>query len=104
MSKFIAELIGTFIFVLVILCSIKNLNEMKSPGGIPFVIGIGLIVALFVNLGAGGDGHLNPAVTSVVFAKGDLTGSMFAGYVGSQIVGALLALAVYKALQLPKTP
>jgi aquaporin Z len=104
MSKFIAELIGTFIFVLVILCSIKNLNDLKSQSSIPIVIGIGLIAALFVNLGAGGDGHLNPAVTSAVFAKGDMTGSMFAGYVGSQIAGALLALTVYKALQLPKTP
>lgn len=104
MSKFVAELIGTFIFVLVILCSVKNLGDLKSPSSIPIVVGIGLIAGLFVNLGAGGEGHLNPAVSSVMFAKGSLTSSEFAGYVGSQVAGALLALGAYKALQLPKTP
>jgi glycerol uptake facilitator-like aquaporin len=104
MSKFIAELVGTFIFVLVILCSVKNLGDLKAPSSIPIVVGIGLIAGLFVNLGAGGNGHLNPAVSSVMLAKGDLSVSEFSGYVGSQVTGALLALAVYKALQLPKTP
>jgi aquaporin Z len=104
MSKFIAELVGTFIFVLVILCSIKNLSDLKSHSTIPIVVGLGLTVALFVSLGLGGDGHLNPAVSSVVLAKGELTTMSFAGYVGAQVAGALIALGVYKALQLPKTP
>jgi len=104
MSKFIAELIGTFIFVLVILCSIKNLGDLKTPAGIPIAVGIGLIAGMFVNIGSGGDGHLNPAVSSAVFANGSLSSSTFAGYVASQVAGALLALTVYKTLQMPKTP
>jgi len=71
---------------------------------IPAVIGLGLITGLFVNLGVGGDGHLNPAVSTAMLASGEISLSTFSGYVGSQVTGALLALSLYKVLQMPKTP
>lgn len=95
MSKYTAEFLGTFVFVLIILFSVRSLQK-SGTSLIPFVIGMGLIAGIFVSLGAGGDAHLNPAVSSVFLIKGDLTSSAFGGYVMSQLAGAVAAYLVYK--------
>lgn len=96
MSKYIAEFVGTFIFVSVILFSVRALTKSNTTFIIPFAVAIGLLAGIFVCIGAGGDAHLNPAVSAAFLAKGDLTTKMFAENVASQIGGALLAFLAYK--------
>lgn len=98
MSKYIAEFIGTFVFVSVILFSVKALSKTNSPSVVPFAVGLGLVAGIFVCLGAGGDAHLNPAVSSVFLAKGDLSIRAFSGYASCQIAGALFAFLIYKLI------
>lgn len=95
-SKCVAELLGTFVFVLVILFSIKWLNKNNAPFIVPCAIAVGLVAGILICLGMNGDAHLNPAVSGAFYAKGDLNLKQLCCYSGSQIVGALLAFVVYK--------
>jgi aquaporin Z len=83
--ELVAEFIGTFILVAVILVS-----------GEAIPIGAALATGIFLTSKISG-GHLNPAVSTIFFAKGDLTTTKYFGYVLFQILGALAALGFAKA-------
>lgn len=95
-TKFIAELVGTFIFVAVILFAIKTLSKSDNMSVVPLIVAIGLLAGIYVCMGAGGDAHLNPAVSTAFLAKGDITTKEFGYVVSGQIVGAILAFGLYK--------
>jgi glycerol uptake facilitator-like aquaporin len=88
-SKLFTELIGTFVFLFVILVT-----------GNPLAIAISLAAAIYFGIGISG-GHFNPAVTIMEFVKGDDSShvkdplAMF-GYILAQIAGGLLAFGFYK--------
>uniref|UniRef100_A0A6C0BGY2 Major intrinsic protein n=1 Tax=viral metagenome TaxID=1070528 RepID=A0A6C0BGY2_9ZZZZ len=78
--KILAELVGTFFFLSVILAT-----------GEAVPIGIALAAAIFMTAKMSG-GHLNPAVSTMMFAKGNIDASTYIAYVIAQIIGGLLAL------------
>jgi aquaporin Z len=98
-TKIIAEFVGTFVFLFVILQSgIYQISE--SPALQPFVIVLGLLVAIFM-VGSVSGGHFNPAVSVMMYLKGntevsDLTKLL--GYVIIQVLGGAAAYGVHKKL------
>jgi len=84
MQKYLAEFLGTLFFVYVILAT-----------GNPLAMAAALALAIFMTAGISG-GHINPAVSVVMAAKGRISTSELIPYVVSQIFGGLVALEVYK--------
>ena len=78
--KVLAELLGTFFFLSVILA---------TGEAIPIAIALG--AAIFMTAKVSG-GHLNPAVSTMMFAKGAIDSSTYISYVIAQVIGGLLAL------------
>lgn len=74
------EFIGTFVFLLVILVV-----------GQPIPIVIGLLAAILA-FGSISGGHMNPAVSAMMLAKGDIDLMTFVMYVVAQVLGGLAAL------------
>jgi aquaporin Z len=82
-SALLAEFLGTFILLSAILFT-----------GNPLFIAAGFLAAITIT-----GGHINPAVSLAMVAKGDLPAARFPGYAVAQIAGALAALAVFKQLK-----
>lgn len=80
LNNFIAEFIGTFIFVSVIL-----------RVGEPVPIALALLTAIHFGEKISG-GHYNPIVTGVMIANKKLQFSDAPMYLGGQVLGAALAL------------
>ena len=91
MLKYVAEFIGTFVFLSVILNAV---SKDASPAVAPIAIGIALITAIQLGGGISG-GHFNPAVSAMFAIKGDLHVDDFAPYVGAQLLGAVAAKYFY---------
>jgi aquaporin Z len=83
--KYLTEFIGTFIFLSVILST-----------GQAFPIGLALAVAIYFGGGISG-GHFNPAVSTMMAAKGKLSMMDLPWYILAQVLGGLAALAYYNA-------
>jgi glycerol uptake facilitator-like aquaporin len=79
----LAEFLGTFFFVAVILA---------TAGAQPIAVAVALLAAIYLAASFSG-GHINPAVSLAMFAKGTIGAPKLVGYVLSQAVGALLAVA-----------
>ena len=92
MTKYIAELIGTFFLVLTIGCTVIGGVAMA-----PLAIGAALMVMIFAGGHVSG-GHFNPAVTLAVFLRGRCTAKDVVPYWVFQIVGAVLASLAVKFL------
>jgi glycerol uptake facilitator-like aquaporin len=86
MLKYLVEFLGTFLFLSVIVAT-----------GQPVLIALALLAVILLG-GAISGGHFNPAVSVMFWAKGALTNADLAGYVISQGLGGLGALAVFNAL------
>ena len=84
LQKYLAEFIGTLIFVSVILVT-----------GNPWAIGAALALVIFLTASISG-GHMNPAVSLVMVASGALSTTDVLPYIVAQISGGLLALAIFK--------
>lgn len=82
----VAEFIGTFVFLSVILTV-----------GQPIPIVIGLLAAIYFSGHISG-GHCNPAVSTMMLAKGDLTLERYIAYVAAQILGGLVALLWWQSV------
>jgi glycerol uptake facilitator-like aquaporin len=83
-NKVVAEAVGTFAFLGVILA---------TGEAIPIAVALAAVIFLF---GKVSGGNFNPAVSAMLFAKGDMKASQFGAYVVAQVVGGLLALAWHK--------
>lgn len=86
MLKYLVEFLGTFLFISVVVAT-----------GQPVLIALALLAVILLG-GSISGGHFNPAISLMFWAKGALTNVDFSGYVVSQCLGALSALAVFKAL------
>ena len=84
LTKFVAEFVGTFVFLGVILAT-----------GEAIPIGLALAVVIFL-IGRVSGGHVNPAVSAILYAKGDISSSQFGSYVVAQVLGGLCALMWFK--------
>jgi aquaporin Z len=84
MAAPLAEFISTFILVSAIIIS-----------GQPILIAAALLGAISI-AGPISGGHLNPAVSTAFFMKGDISSGKFGSYVLAQVAGALAAVAFAK--------
>ena len=76
------ELVGTFVFVSVVLLSNSD----------PFLIAAGLVGAIVFSRHAG-PAHLNPAVSTALYVRRKITAMQYISYVTAQLIGAFIAVA-----------
>jgi aquaporin Z len=91
-NKYLAELVGTFILVILGSMSILGAGSMGLPPilTVPFGFGLGLLAAIFA-VGHVSGGHFNPAVTLGMYLDKRTSASDLVGYWAGQFVGAILA-------------
>jgi len=87
MNRYISEFIGTFFLVLAI-----------TMTGDPLVIGITLSIMVYAGANVSGS-HFNPAVTFGLLLKKKISVSDSVAYWVSQVLGALVAMAVFVILK-----
>jgi aquaporin Z len=85
-SSYLAEYLGTFFFILVIL----------SSGGNPLVIGGALALTIFIIASISG-GHVNPAVSIAMYLQGSMRPADLFSYIFAQFLGGMSAYYAYKA-------
>ena len=95
--KYLAELVGTFILVVVGSLSIVAAG-LVSPPVTPFLVapfgfGFGLLAAIQA-VGYISGGHFNPAVTLAALLDRRIDGMNALGYVVAQVIGAIAASGV----------
>lgn len=88
MQKYLAEFLGTMFFVYVVLAT-----------GNPLASGAALALVMLLAYRISG-GHMNPAVSVVMASKGKIGSSDLIPYIIAQIMGALVALEVFKRYKL----
>lgn len=93
MRKYLTEFIGTFFLVFTV-----GLTVVAGSPMAPLAIGSSLMIMVYMGGHISG-AHYNPAVSLAVFLRGRMaSGGEFAGYVVSQLLGAVAAaLATYAA-------
>jgi aquaporin Z len=93
--KYLAELVGTFLFMTIGYASVAALGVEQVPGllVVPFSFGFGLLAAIFA-VGHISGGHFNPAVTvaAVLDRRTETTDAI--GYILAQVIGAIAAAAI----------
>jgi MIP family channel proteins len=99
----LAELIGTFIFLLIGFMGVTAMITFMSVGGVPtvlpigFAFGLGLFAAIhFAGVVSGG--HFNPAVTIAALADRRIDVANATSYIVAQVVGGLAAALVLGAI------
>ena len=93
--KYLAELLGTFLFLTIGYASVAAFTAADAPGllVVPFSFSLGLLAAIFA-VGHVSGGHFNPAVTvAMVLDKRTLPVDA-AGYIVAQAIGAIGAAAL----------
>lgn len=88
----LAEILGTFVFLSCVLCTLSNTNENSYFLG-PIVVMFGIVAGLYIS-GKISGGHLNPAISIMLYFRGNIELMSMIGYIVSQIIGGLLALVV----------
>ena len=98
-KKCIAELVGTMLLV-VFGCGVAVAAGCEgSDGLIATALAFGLsIVAMAYSIGNISGCHINPAVSLAMLINKKMNAKEFAGYVASQIVGAVLGAAIVALL------
>jgi aquaporin Z len=93
--KYLAELVGTFLFMTIGYASVAAFGAAQVPGllVVPFSFGFGLLAAIFA-VGHISGGHFNPAVTvaAVLDKRTETTDAI--GYILAQVIGAIAAAAI----------
>ncbi len=92
MKKFLAETIGTMVLVLMG-CGSAVFNggavDVAAVLTISFAFGLS-VVAMAYTIGGVSGCHINPAITLGVWLSGRMSGKEALGYMGAQVVGALV--------------
>jgi glycerol uptake facilitator-like aquaporin len=83
LAQFLVELVGTFIFLVVVIST-----------GNPIAIGLVLIGLIFFALWISG-GYFNPAITLLGFLNNSLDGTQFVLFLIAQFCGGILAYLFY---------
>jgi len=81
--KYLAEFVGTFILVIVILVT-----------GNPLMIGATLTLIILLTSSISG-GHINPAVSFAMVSLKQMETELLIPYIASQILGGLTAVEIY---------
>jgi aquaporin Z len=95
--KYLAELLGTFLFMMIGYSAIAGIPNASAPTPnllvVPFAFGLGLLAAIFA-FGRISGGHYNPAVTVAMILDKRTTVADGAGYILAQVIGAIGAAAL----------
>ena len=98
MKKFLAEVIGTFVFLGVIIVSVAGKSLTVADKAETWIkIGLALAVAILLVGGISG-ANLNPAVSIMFYLHKDLTFEELMIYILAQVIGAVLAYMMYKIM------
>ena len=81
LNSLLVEFVGTFVLLAVILAT-----------GEALPIAMALATVIYLG-GATSGGHFNPAVSTMLFLKGDLDMVKLGGYVAAQVLGGVAALS-----------
>jgi len=93
-----AEALGTFALVFFGCGAIVVDAERGGLGHVGISLAFGLVVfAMVAALGHVSGAHINPAVTLALAARGRFSWRAVPGYVGAQVVGAVLAAVLLRA-------
>lgn len=104
MKKYIAEMIGTMVLVLMGCGSAVFAGNVSGTvgagvGTIGVALAFGLsVVAMAYAIGSISGCHINPAITLGVYLSGRMSGKEAAGYMLFQVMGAIVGSAVLYAL------
>lgn len=93
LSKYAAELIGTFVLVFIGCGSAVIAGGHIGFAGIAFAFGIS-VVAMAYAIGPISGCHINPAITIAMLVAGKISVKDTIGYVIAQILGAIIGAAV----------
>ena len=88
-----AEFIGTMVFLTAIVG--VNAGDVGPLAGLAAASSLGLMILL---LGDVSGGHFNPAVSLFFFARKEITGRQFIGYLLGQLAGAVAGVALGAAI------
>lgn len=97
MKSYLAELIGTALFVMIGCGALIFGGGGIGILGISLAFAIGLVVVIYLIDGISG-AHVNPAVTIALALSGKFPWNKVLGYIVAQIVGALLGAVVLYAI------
>lgn len=102
MNRYLVEFLGTFFLVLTVGLVARG-GSAETLG--PLAIGSALMIMVYAGAHISG-AHYNPAVTLALWLRGRAAGRDVPGYVGAQLIAAVLAaLAVhYLVGEAPTTP
>jgi aquaporin Z len=94
---YVAELVGTFLFMVIGYASVPAFAAASAPTPnllvVPFSFGFGLLAAIFA-FGHVSGGHFNPAGTVAAVLDGRTTPVDAVGYIVAQVAGAIAAAVV----------
>ncbi|MDR1004886.1 MAG: MIP family channel protein [Prevotellaceae bacterium] len=105
MKKYIAEMLGTMVLVLMgcgsAVFAASGMAGTVASGvgtlGVAFAFGLS-VVAMAYAIGGISGCHINPAITLGVFLSGRMSGKDAAGYMVFQVIGAIIGSAILFAL------
>lgn len=98
MKKYLAEMIGTMVLVL-IGCGAAVFAGAAQPFasvgtlGVAFAFGIS-VIAMVYSIGSISGGHINPAITLGIFLSGRMSGKDATMYILFQTIGAIIASSI----------
>lgn len=95
--KYIAECLGTFVLVLFGCGSAATAGGELGYLGIAFAFGLAIVAMAYV-IGPISGCHVNPAVSFAMLISRKISGKDFAGYVISQVIGAIAGSALLYAI------
>lgn len=98
MKKFVAELVGTFVFLGVIIVSVAGKSLTVADKAETWIkIGLALSISILL-VGNISGSHLNPAVSLMFYLHKDLNAEELIIYIVAQFIGAILAYMMYKIM------
>jgi aquaporin Z len=105
MKKYLAEMIGTMVLVLMGCgAAVFSGNAAAAVGaggvgtlGVAFAFGLA-VIAMAYTIGNISGCHINPAITLGVFLSGRMSGKDAAGYMAFQVIGAIIGSTIIWAL------
>mgnify|MGYP006085742387 CR=1 FL=1 len=89
-KKLISEMLGTFIFLGVIITVVNDKNS--TANWLKIGLALSLAIVLFGNISGG---NFNPAVSFMLFLNDQLSSTELFSYIIAQLVGALLAYYLF---------
>ena len=99
-GKFFAEIVGTFIFLSIIILSVKAKSDYElSSAWLKISVGLAGSIILVSQISGG---NLNPAVSFMMYLNNVLTLQELGFYVVAQLIGATMAYFFYRFLKVYK--